>query len=207
MQTSYCHINTMAPYSFKAWRCNSLHKLEEFLKATSLVIRAFSTILHAHERSLGKYFMPKNRHSNAADKILNIFFSRGQKLFMASAEKNTCSSDIPMNFRDVAAVFPYTWHEMLYKHVRDISPSLPPRQNRLKTSRFQPNSHVLFFPTRVMFTPVCLLLCLLPSPSAPVPSLNQEIWPLTLQLNAITLLSIVWLVMAPKKHCSLICSP
>lgn len=153
--------------------------------------------------------MPKNRHSNARDEILNIFFCRGQKLFMASVERNTCSSDIPMHLRDVATVFPYTWHEILYKYVPDISPSLPPRQNRLKTSQFKSSSRVLFFSMRLMFIPARLLLCLLPSPSSlafcTFTQLRNLASDLTAQCHYAAF--IVQFVVPQKTHCSLLCSP
>lgn len=136
------------------------------------------------------------------------FKLKSQKVFMMLVK----SSDIPMHLRFVPAASQYTLREILYKYPRDISPSLPLNQNIFTAPCFEYHSVVLLFYSPCdACSSVCLPLCLPPSlsPSLSVSlfsflsSPNQEIWPMTLQLNAIKVLSILWLVAPRKRQCSI----
>lgn len=95
--------------------------------------------------------------------------------------------------------------EILDKYLQDISPYLPLNQNGCTTSFVKSHSLMLLFSVR-MRCRSCFSLFVFPS----LPPLwfslslsNQEMWPLTLQLNVIKLLSILQLVASQERQCSL----
>lgn len=126
-----------------------------------------------------------------------------QKLFMALAKRTTCSSNIPMRLRDVPGVFQYTGRKTSRTHICETSLHLFPSNQ--KHSQLLVLNHILlcFYFLWVL----CLFLCRPLCPLLSLPPLwfalsspNQEIWPLTPQLNAIKLLSILQLEPARRKQ-------